>query len=53
MNAFFSYLGTTLFEHGTSASKVQTPNFGYSFNLEPQFVRMFSFRRAQYQLLQS
>ena len=39
----FYYLGTTLFELGTSASVVQTPNFGYSFNLEPQFVRMFHF----------
>ena len=44
INAFFFYpLGTTLFEHGMSASKVQIPNFGYNFNLEPQFVRILFF----------
>jgi hypothetical protein len=32
-----------LFEHGTSVSRAQTPNSGYSFNLEPQFVRIFLF----------
>ena len=42
LTAFF-ILGTTLFEHGTSALKVQTPNFGYSFNLEPQFVCIVSY----------
>lgn len=36
-------LGMTLFEHGTRASPAQTPNFGYSCSLEPQFVRPFSF----------
>ena len=35
-------LGMTLFEHGTSASLAQTPNFGHSFSLEPWFVRIFS-----------
>ena len=41
IKCFFLILGTTLFEHGTSALKVQTPNFGYSFNPEPQFVCIF------------